>query len=194
MKLNITVDIDWIEEDGSIDEEVKHQIISGVKNSISKQCLDKVDREASKSIDKAIQEAIEAATNTIKDKAVAFADDWLENEVTITDKWGEAKDTLTITDLIKKTFDDLLEKKVDSNGRITSGQYDGQQTLISYLTGSRVEEVVNKKLSGFSKNIDDQITKAVNSGIRENVSNKFAEMVVATAKANNSLPSIGRDG
>ena len=193
MKLNITVDIDWIEEDGSIDEEVKHQIISGVKNSISKQCLDKVDREASKSIDKAIQEAIEAAKNTIKDKAVAFADDWLENEVTITDKWGDAKDTLTITDLIKKTFDDLLEKKVDSNGRITSG-YDGKQTLISYLTGSRVEEVVNEKLSGFSKNIDDQITKAVNSGIRENVSNKFAEMVVATAKANNSLPSIGRDG
>lgn len=35
MKLNITVDLDWLEEDGNIDEEVKHQIIQGVKSAIS---------------------------------------------------------------------------------------------------------------------------------------------------------------
>lgn len=189
MKLNITVDIDWIEEDGSIDEEVKHQIISGVKNSISKQCLAKVEKEASKEIDKAIQSSIAKVQSSIESKAIEFADDWLENEVTVTNKWGEPKESLTITDLIKKTFDGLLEKQVDDSGKFCDG-YSGKMKLINYLTGKRVEGVVNEKMKGFSRSIDDQITKAVNAGIRENVANKFAEMVVATAKANNQLEKL----
>ena len=189
MKLNITVDIDWIEEDGSIDEEVKHQIINGVKSSISKQCLDKVEKEASKKIDAAIDEAISKARSSIESRAIAFADDWLENEVTITDKWGDPKDSLNIKDLIKRTFDNTLEKKVDKDGNFCES-YNAKMTLIKYLTGQRVEEVVSEKMKGFNKDIDDQITKAVNSGIRENVANKFAEMVVATAKANNQLEKL----
>ena len=186
MKLNITVDIDWIEENGSIDEEVKHEIINGVKNSISKQCLAKVEKEASTRIDQAIDDAVKKSQKAIEDKAIAFADDWLENEVTITDKWGDPKDTLTVTDLIKRTFDGLLEKRVDKEGRFSDG-YNDKMSLIKYLTGTRVEQVVGERMKDFSKNIDDQITKAVNSGIRENVANKFAEMVVATANENNKL-------
>jgi hypothetical protein len=189
MKLNITVDVDWIEEDGSIDEEVKYQIINGVKNSISAQCLAKVESEASKQIDVAIKDSIEKCRKNIEEKAIAFANDWLENEVTITDKWGDPKQTLTITDLIKRTFDGLLERKVSKDGKFSDG-YGSDMTLIKYLTGQRVEDVVSAKLKDFSKQIDDQITKAVNSGIRENVSNKFAEMVISTAKANNQLENL----
>lgn len=191
MKINITVDIDWIEEDGNIDEEVKYQIIDGVKKAISKQCLDKVEKEASKRIDAAIEESISSVQKSIEDKALAFADDWLENEVTVTDKWGDAKDSLTIKDLIKNTFDKLLEKQVDSEGKFSNG-YGGRSTLLSYLTGLRVEEVVASKMKGFNKEIDDQITKAVNAGIRKNVSDKFAEMVVATAKAEKEIKKIGQ--
>lgn len=186
MKINITVDVEWLEEDGSIDEEVKYEIINGVKKSISKDCLAKVEKQASEKIDAAINDSIGKAQSAIEEKAVKFADEWLENEVTVTDKWGDAQDCLTIKDLIKRTFDKLLEKKVDSKGRIDSGGYGGTR-LINWLTGQRVQEVVEDKLKGLSKDIDDQITKAVNAGIRENVSNKFAEMVVQTAKANNQL-------
>ena len=191
MKINITVDVDWIEDDGSIDEEIQHQIITGVKDSISKQCLAKVQKEASTRIDKAIEESITSVQKSIEEKAIAFADDWLENEVTVTDKWGDTQDSLTIKDLIKKTFDRLMERKVDSHGNFESG-YNGKMSLLKYLTNNRVEHIVAEKLKGFNKNIDDQITKAVNAGIRENVSNKFAEMVVATAHADNQI-RIGFD-
>ena len=89
MKLNITVDIDWIEEDGSIDEEVKHQIIQGVKNSIGKTCLDKVEKQASKAIDEAINKSVASAGELINGKAIAFANEWLGKKVEVTDQWGE---------------------------------------------------------------------------------------------------------
>ena len=183
MKLNITVDLEWLGEDGDMDEEVKHQIISGVKAAISKDCLAKVEKEASQQINEAINESIVAARKAIEQKAVQFADDWLEKEVTITDKWGDTQDCLTITDLIKRTFDGLLEKKVDDNGNFADS-YSGKTRLITWLTGKRVQDVVQEKLKGINRDIDRQITECVIEGIRQNVDNKFAEMVVQTAQHN----------
>ncbi|NWA63014.1 hypothetical protein HX773_19085 [Pantoea sp. B9002] len=180
MKLNITVDLEWLGEDGDLDAEVKHEIISGVKNAISRDCLAKVEKEASTQINQAINESIAAAKKAIEQKAIQFADDWLEKEVTVTDKWGDVQDCLTITDLIKRSFDKTLEKKVDSRGNF-SNDYNGIP-LVKYLMGNRIEEVVQEKIKPLQKDIDTAIANAVNAGIRKNVSDKFAQMVIQTAQ------------
>uniref|UniRef100_UPI001C93FB94 hypothetical protein n=1 Tax=Yersinia rohdei TaxID=29485 RepID=UPI001C93FB94 len=186
MKLNISVELEWLGEDGDLDAEVKHEIISGVKNAISRDCLAKVEKEASAQINQAINESISVAKKAIEQKAIKFADDWLEKEVTVTDKWGDVQDCLTITDLIKRTFDGLMEKKVNNEGSFDVGYGNGTR-LITWLTDKRVQDVVQEKLKGINKDIDRQITEAVNAGIRKNVSDKFAEMVIQTAKHNNQI-------
>ncbi|EKN6050853.1 hypothetical protein DVQ90_22360 [Yersinia enterocolitica] len=186
MKLNISVELEWLGEDGELDAEVKQEIISGVKNAISRDCLAKVEKEASAQINQAINESISVAKKAIEQKAIKFADEWLEKEVTVTDKWGDVQDCLTITDLIKRTFDGLMEKKVNNEGSFDVGYGNGTR-LITWLTDKRVQDVVQEKLKGINKDIDRQITEAVNAGIRKNVSDKFAEMVIQTAKHNNQM-------
>ncbi|HEN3579102.1 TPA: hypothetical protein U5D98_002331 [Yersinia enterocolitica] len=186
MKLNISVELEWLGEDGDLDAEVKQEIISGVKSAISRDCLAKVEKEASAQINQAINESISVAKKAIEQKAIKFADDWLEKEVTVTDKWGDVQDCLTITDLIKRTFDGLMEKKVNNEGSFDVGYGNGTR-LITWLTDKRVQDVVQEKLKGINKDIDRQITEAVNAGIRKNVSDKFAEMVIQTAKHNNQM-------
>lgn len=183
MKLNISVELEWLGEDGNLDAEVKQEIISGVKNAISRDCLAKVEKEASEQINQAINESISVAKKAIEQKAIKFADDWLEKEVTVTDKWGDVQDCLTITDLIKRSFDKTLEKKVDSSGNF-SNDYNSMP-LVKYLMGQRMEELVQAKIKPLQKDIDNAIANAVNAGIRKNVSDKFAEMVIQTAKQNN---------
>lgn len=183
MKLNITVDLEWLGEDGDMDAEVKHEIISGVKNAISRDCLAKVEKEASVQINQAINESIMTAKNAIEQKAIQFADDWLMKEVTVTDKWGDIQDCLTVTDLIKRSFDKTLEKKVDSSGNF-SNDYNAIP-LVKYLMGKRMEELVQAKIKPLQKDIDNAIANAVNAGIRKNVSDKFAEMIIQTAKQTN---------
>lgn len=180
MKLNITVDLEWLGEDGDMDAEVKHEIISGVKNAISRDCLAKVEKEASVQINQAINESIMTAKKAIEQKAIQFADDWLMKEVTVTDKWGDVQDCLTVTDLIKRSFDKTLEKKVDSSGNF-SNDYNAMP-LVKYLMGKRMEELVQAKIKPLQKDIDNAIANAVNAGIRKNVSDKFAEMIIQTAK------------
>lgn len=183
MKLNISVELEWLGEDGDLDAEVKQEIISGVKNAISRDCLAKVEKEASAQINQAINESISVAKKAIEQKAIKFADDWLEKEVTVTDKWGDVQDCLTITDLIKRSFDKTLEKKVDSSGKF-SNDYNSMP-LVKYLMGQRMEELVQAKIKPLQKDIDNAIANAVNAGIRKNVSDKFAEMIIQTAKQNN---------
>lgn len=183
MKLNITVDLEWLGEDGDMDAEVKHEIISGVKNAISRDCLAKVEKEASVQINQAINESIMTAKKAIEQKAIQFADDWLMKEVTVTDKWGDVQDCLTVTDLIKRSFDKTLEKKVDSSGNF-SNDYNAIP-LVKYLMGKRMEELVQAKIKPLQKDIDNAIANAVNAGIRKNVSDKFAEMIIQTAKQTN---------
>ncbi|CAB1223579.1 hypothetical protein SFB10_3595 [Serratia liquefaciens] len=186
MKINITVDLEWLGEDGDMDAEIKHEIINGVKSAISRDCLAKVEKEASTQINQAISESILSAKKAIEQKAINFADEWLEKEVTVTDKWGDVQDCLTITDIIKRSFDKVMEKKVNSSGEFTNDGYNSMP-LIKYLMGKRMEELVQAKIKPLQKDIDTAIANAVNAGIRKNVSDKFAEMVIQTAKQNNQM-------
>ena len=181
MKVKVEVDIDWIEEDGNIDEEVKYQIIEGVKGAISKQCLVKVEKKASEQIDEAITQSIAAAREKIEQEAVNFTKEWLDKKVVVTDKWGDVKKSATITDLIKETFDDLLEKKVDDRGRFTNSYGSGVR-LINWLTGNLVEGIVHEKLQDLGKDIDKKIAEAVTDTVKKNVADKFAEMVINGSK------------
>ena len=192
MKLNIQIDVEEIFEEeienaqegyetGTLKQHIQQQIIDGVKNAISTDCMKLVQEKATKEVDKAIEESIKKAQDAINSKAVAFADDWLEKEMTVFDKWGDAQESLTIKDLIKRSFDNLMTKGVDSKGRFDPSGY-GTIPLYKYLTQNRLEDFVNKKLKDLNKDIDSAIANAVNDGIRTQVSNRFAEMVVQTAK------------
>jgi len=177
MKINLSVDIDWIEDDGSIDEHIKQELVLGVKNAISKTCLAKMEEQSAKAFETAVNEA----SVKITEKAMAFADEWLENEVTIHDKWGEPQETLTVRKLITNSFDNLLEKKVDSKGQFTNG-YGDKTRLIDFLTNKKVEEEVSKRMKDFGKEIDERIQKSINQSIKDNVSDRFAQMVIGAAK------------
>lgn len=183
MKINIQVELDWLDEEGNIDDVMKEELVSGVKNAISKQCLKRVEDKASKAIDNAIQEAVEAAEKTMNLKVVEFVDEWLKTEVVVSDKYGDTVQKGSIKDLVKKQFDQLMNSHVSSDGRIVaSGGYGAKTSVIRFLTGEAVREVVDSELSNYKRDIDKKIKDEINNGIKENVSDLFAKMVVNTAQ------------
>ena len=56
-KFNIEVELDWLDEDSySIDEEIKHEVITGVKNQLLKRTAD----ETAKKLDAEIAKILKA--------------------------------------------------------------------------------------------------------------------------------------
>lgn len=176
MKLNIQVELEWLDEEGNIDEEVQHQIISGVKQAISKDCLNLVEKKTQKAIDDGMSSAI----NLMKNKVSEFFENWLNNEAVITDKYGDEVEAGSLRDIIKREFNNTMNEKVDKNGSPSS--YGSKYTRLEFVTGEKVKEVVNGYLSSYGKDIDSTIKKNIEQGIKSRVSDKFAEMVIGYAK------------
>jgi len=185
MKVNITVDLEWLGEDGSIDDIMKDELISGVKNAISKNCLARVEKEASEAVNKAIDLAVQSANTLIEEKVLSFVEAWLSNEVIVTDKYGEEVKRGSIKDLIKQQFDGMMNSTVNSDGKVVpAGSYGAtKMTVVRFLTGEAVKEVVGSELLNYKRDIDAKIKTEINNGIKTNVSDLFAQMVVNTAQA-----------
>jgi len=177
MKINIQVEVDWIEEDGNIDDEIQRQIITGVKQAISKDCLRQVEEKTQKAIDDGMQSAI----NLMQSKVSNFFEDWLNTEAIITDKYGDKVKGGSLKDIIKREFNDCLNVKVDSSGN-PSTSYGAKYTRLEYVTGKRVKEVVGDYLTNYGNEISAKVKALVEEGIKERVSDKFAEMVIGYAK------------
>lgn len=177
MKLNIQVELDWLEEDGSIDQHVQDEIIRGVKNAISKDCLALVQDKTKEAIETGLTEA----TKHLKDKVTEFFETWLNTEAVITDKYGDKVDKGTLKEIIKKEFNDCMNQKVDSNGKRSDG-YGAKYTRLEFVTGAKVKEVVDESLSRYSSEIEKTIKATIDAGIKQRVSDKFAEMVIGYAR------------
>lgn len=203
MNLNITIDLQEIFDnqnetaynDGYSDnggssgynlkESIKQEIINGLKGSISKDCLKLVEEKSKAAIQEVMQESITSAKNSVEREALSFAKDWLESKKVITDKWGDPQKESSMRDLIKESFDKLLERKVNDRGQFCDSYASNSITLVKYLSGQMVKEEVTGALKDFRKDIDNQIKAYIESGIKESVSNKFAEMVIQTAASQN---------
>jgi RNA processing factor Prp31 len=193
MKINVEIDLDWIEEGGNIDEEFKRQLIEGVKNSISRDVL----KDAREKAKEACQQAVSAAGNEISDEirkhAREYAENWLNNEVTVTDKYGDIVQSCKVIEIIKSNWEKLLESDVDSKGNFCD-RYSRKTTLIKYLTGEHIKDVVGEELKSLKTDIDKSIKEHISKGIKESVADRFAEMVIDTAKNNRLLTSDIKSG
>ena len=176
MKLNIQVELEWLGEDGSLDQEVQDQIIHGVKQAISKDCLKLVEKKTQAAIDDGMKSAIEL----MQTKVTEFFEAWLNTEAIITDRFGDKIEQGTLRDIIKREFNNCMNQKVDKDGNPSS--YGAKYTRLEFVTGKKVQEVVNDSLSRYGKDIDATIRATIEAGIKSRVSDKFAEMVIGYAK------------
>lgn len=71
-KFNIEVELDWVDEETgyTIDEEIKEQVVSGVKDALLRKATD----EAVQRVDKAIADKILEAEGTIQDTVDKFVE------------------------------------------------------------------------------------------------------------------------
>ena len=78
-KFNIEVELDWVDEEAgyTIDEEIKEQVVRGVKDALLRKATD----EAVQRVDKAIADKILEAEETIQDTVDKFVKSVSEEKI-----------------------------------------------------------------------------------------------------------------
>lgn len=165
MKLNLELDIDWIDEDQSIDDEVKQAIINGVTKSINRDVRHTVKKAA-------LRRMYENVDTWINEKLEEFCD----RRIQITDKWGDPQEHHeSVTEMFKVKFDSFFNASVDKDGKELKSCSYGQRT-------TRIDHMLNKKadeyLAKIFKEMDRSISSVVNRKLKEKTEEEIRERVI----------------
>ena len=84
-KFNITVELDWIDEEYNLDEEIREAIVDKVVNKVQDKLIQQVDTECSNRINDQMAN-IEKA---VSDKLNSIMDSFFDEPRDITDRYGD---------------------------------------------------------------------------------------------------------
>lgn len=160
MKFNIEVELDWINEEVSIDEEIKRRIIDGVSvlifKDLKKEMLEKMSKTISESLDLKINEMYEG---------------FLGKKFDIRDQWGDIKkEGVCVLDILKEKFSKDMFAIVGEDGKETT--YNGKPRYLHIIDSQskrQIEEFLDRLskevINGIKKDINDEAVKRITNAI-----------------------------
>lgn len=183
-KFNIEVELDWVdgEEGYTIDEEIKEQVVSGIKDAL----LRKATTEAVKAVDDKIAEKILEAEGTIQatvDQFVANVCEEKIGKIVIPEKkntWSEEVTYKPLSEYVGERFELFLtEKRYDRDGYIASYSSDRKLSAADLLTGQYLEKELGKKvetlIASAKKEVEESLINSFEQKLKENLAKDTIE-------------------
>lgn len=183
-KFNIEVELDWVDgEDGyTIDEEIKEQVVSGIKDAL----LKKATTEAVEAVDDKIAEKILEVEGTIQatvDQFVANVCEEKIGKIIIPEKkntWSEEVTYKPLSEYIGERFELFLtEKRYDRDGCIASYSSDRKLSAADLLTGRYLEKELGKKvetlIASAKREVEESLINSFEQKLKENLAKDTIE-------------------
>lgn len=174
-KFNIEVELDWLnDEEYSIDDEIREQVVRGVKNELLKKATD----EALKKLDSAIADKLKEATDIIEQRVQDFISVVTEKQIEKIkipfkkDRWSDSVDFIPISEFVGKQYEEYLTKKV-YNRDFEVARYDSDKVyspieahIKSYLN-STLSAQVSDMVKGAQKEAEDTVIKTLEQNLKD---------------------------
>lgn len=183
-KFNIEVELDWVDvEDGyTIDEEIKEQVVSGIKDAL----LKKATTEAVEAVDDKIAEKILEAEGTIQatvDQFVANVCEEKIGKIIIPEKkntWSEEVTYKPLSEYVGERFElFLIEKRYDRDGCIASFSSDRKLSAADLITRQYLEKELGTKVENMiataKREVEESLVKSLEQKLKENLAKETIE-------------------
>lgn len=183
-KFNIEVELDWVDgENGyTIDEEIKEQVVSGVKDALLKKATD----EAVEAVDDKIAEKILEAEGTIQatvDQFVANVCEEKIGKIIIPEKkntWSEEVTYKPLSEYVGERFELFLtEKRYDRDGRTASYSSDRKLSAADLITRQYLEKELGTKVENMiataKREVEESLVKSLEQKLKENLAKETIE-------------------
>lgn len=164
--INITLDLDWFEENGSLDEALKQKIVDEVVQKIADNEIDNISETA----ENMISEQIGKRMNDYMDKL-------FDEPRNITDRWGEViKENVTIKSQLKEALDNFVDQKVDRKGNISSGAYDSI-ARVQYMAEKYYNDFCGSTIERIARETTETIKRLTEQQISAKIGKKMADII-----------------
>lgn len=168
-KFNITVELDWVDEEGSIDDVVKNEIIENITTRFSKKLNDEIIKTAEKKVSEKINASIDKEINTILDKL-------LNNKFDLVDEYGDViKAKTSAIQIIKQKLDGFLTEKVDKEGKTNS--YNTCMTRLDYIINKNITYTMEQKVNKAAEQVRIALEKHIDTTLKQQIGENVAKII-----------------
>ena len=177
MKFNVEIDLDWIEEDSTVDEEVKRQIISNVEKNVTGNLQKMIIESAKQRIETAV---LETATKSVSDRVAELM---LEKRV-VTDENGRVlKADFSLESKLIEIIDSALTRKtLNENGSAANG-YGAKYSMFEFMAFKNIEKLVDAHVTKHATEVHKNIEHLVTEKIKTQVADKLTALIVENSSA-----------
>ena len=183
-KFNIEVELDWVDEESgyTIDEEIKEQVVSGVKDALLRKATD----EAVQRVDKAIADKILEAEGTIQETVDRFVKTVSQEKIanimmpTRTGSWSNDVKYIPLSEYVGKRFEAFSkEKRYDKHGNTTTYSSDRELSMAELLTWQYLEKELGTKVENMiataKREVEESLVKSLEQKLKENLAKETIE-------------------
>ena len=181
-KFNITVDLDWMVDEDSIDDELKERVIKGIEDALLKRATD----DAVKAVDDKIREKVGEAENSIQEAVDKFISTVCEekiNKIMIPVKknsWSGEVKYKPLSEYVGERFNYYItEKKFDKDGNVARWSSESVYSAADLLTSDYLKKELDTKvetmISNARKEVEESLIKSFEQKLKENLSKDIIE-------------------
>jgi DNA-binding protein YbaB len=166
-QFNITVNLDWLDEDGNIDEALRGEIVKKIVDSAHEKAFKSVETEALAKLNE-VMKGIDAS---VSDRLNKIIEDFFTTPRDITDKWGDVvKKKTTVVDQPKKECESFFNTPVDADGCPT--QYNAKYSnrpdyIVAKVLSSSMEYEVKNAVEKAVKKVKETVQAQINTSLGE---------------------------
>jgi hypothetical protein len=165
MKVDISLDLDWIEWDGGFEDTIKKEVV----DTIVKRITDKIEKQ----LLERVTEIVNSQCDTICKEMV---NTYLDKPVNITDKWGDNIIVgTTIKSIIQKRFDDFWNTKIDAQGRVST-EYNSNDCKNRVQWS--IDEIIKEHSKEFNKTLVNDTANKIKANMTESLRNAIGSKLI----------------
>ena len=174
-KFNITVELDWIDEEYNLDEEIREAIVDKVVNKVQDKLIQQVDTECSNRINDQMAN-IEKA---VSDKLNSIMDSFFDEPRDITDRYGDViKKGVTVRDTLKKACDEFINQPLDQSGKPTTSDWNVKyKTRIDYIVAKSINYDMERAINNAVSAVTDNLKKKITDEVKKQMGDKLANIL-----------------
>lgn len=178
-KFNITVELDWVDEDGGIDAVVKEEIINNIANRFSDNLNNEILKTAERKVSEQINKSIDKKVNEITEELLTRKFDLLDNYGDVVEK------QTSVIDILKSRLDNFLDEKVDKDGN--SHTYSANQTRLNYIINKNIDYTMQRKIEDAAKQVKTGLEKYMDETLKKHIGENVTKIIGIDSIVSKSL-------
>lgn len=168
--ISMELEIDWLNEDESLDESIKRKVLDNLQNRL----IANVERQFTNKLNGLLEEIANKVTDSFIEDTLKTKIEELQIPYKKT-SWDSSVEMLPISEFIGMKYEKYLnEKRFDREGNVARYRDNAQVSISEYFINNYLEKELSTKVSQMiqtaRKDAEETIVKALENNLKEQLS------------------------